>query len=549
MNIRLQLRWIITCACLLTVVLAYLFPMMTDEAYYIAWARDLDWPRLGFFDHPPFVSYQAVLTRLWNDVGVARVGCLIAAAGTLSMVLLLTVLHTRSKANGLFAVALLATTLGGIGNAILLTPDSGLMLFWSWALLEGYLAVAGMPKRWLWAGVATGCGLMAKYTMVLMGPIFLLGLLIGAREQLKSKWPYLGGCIALSIFSLNLFWNASYGYPTLKFQLRHGFSMEKNVTQSQILPLATTAEPADSTALLLAELERKLAGIEGFNDGKTKAKKKPSSRLETGWQYVGDFWGGVAGLWGLYSFLGLWFLWSRGRSYFREVQKRWDPKELYLWCAVLWPVGFFGCLSPFSKVEANWPAMHMIALTVLIASSLDGDGLRKFPVRFIGGVHFVLLFILIYSLSIASQLPNLRNNRMVVETVGYERMIAFLQENIHGSHLAVDSYQLKSALDARNAPWEVVQWPGVSRPSDFTLLHESTIKSQQSFLQYIEKHHTFDMLVAEEFPAEIPGFKAIALRGLRACPTGELGLYGVDHPHLPCEKGVKDWWLVTYLRL
>jgi hypothetical protein len=133
------------------------------------------------------------------------------------------------------------------------TPDTLLLLFWPLALHEALRALQGQRKRWLTAGLATGPGLLGNYSMVMIGPVFLWALLRADLRALRTPWPYLGGLLALLVFSPNLDWNAQNDWLTLRFQFEHGFSTGSGPIRlaADTLPAVTGAhayahEPSES---------------------------------------------------------------------------------------------------------------------------------------------------------------------------------------------------------------------------------------------------------------------------------------------------------------
>ena len=69
-------------------------------------------------------------------------------------------------------------------------------------------------------GAAVGAALLSKYTALFFGPVILIWLLAvpELRRWLKSPWPYLGGLVALAIFSPVLIWNADHHWVSFAKQ-------------------------------------------------------------------------------------------------------------------------------------------------------------------------------------------------------------------------------------------------------------------------------------------------------------------------------------------
>lgn len=516
---------------------AVYFPMVTDEAYYMDWARRSPFPSFGFFDHPPFVSWQAGLSRILHSILAARVGVLVAAGVTFYFNWLTAYKLWGDRRAAFAAAAVAQATFGGIANSFLLTPDSGLALWWSIAVHEALVALRGNDRRWLTAGLATGAGLLAKYTMLLIGPVFLFGLIFENRRQLRSHWPYLGGVCALLVFSLNLYWNAQNNWTTLKFQFGHGFSVSQDITTSSLLPDARGAETGLPSMILYQDLQKAMGAVPGFEEVKRKDRPQVSS-MERAWQYTGDYLGGVAGLWGGFIVVILTFMVRSTRSRSKGV---YPVGFRFIQAAALGPIGFFFLLSPFTRIEANWPAMHMGAAAILLAGYW-----RPSLVQISGvfGLHLALALGLVVTAMFPSMAPYARSNRIVTEAAGYDALVRLLKSQRSSPVLAVDSYQLKSALAARLPEVLTSQWPGITRPSEYTRGAPDDLLANQRLL--LQSH--FYLLTFEDIPPELPGYQAKAIEGIRSCPDGRIDFYGVSKPVLPCEKGLRDWWLVSYLK-
>jgi hypothetical protein len=81
-----------------------------------------------------------------------------------------------------------------------------------WSLLE---ALHG--KRWAWIvlGICVGLGMLAKYSMAVIGLSIVLTLLhTDWRVQFQKPWAYISACVALIVFSPNIAWNLANQMPT-----------------------------------------------------------------------------------------------------------------------------------------------------------------------------------------------------------------------------------------------------------------------------------------------------------------------------------------------
>ena len=158
---------------LLRLAVAAIAPLAPDEAYYWVWSRAL---APGYPDHPPMVAlWMRLGTALAGDtpLGIRLLGPLSVAVASVLLVDAAERLLPRRRA-GLLAAALLnATLLLGVG-AVIMTPDTPLLFFWTcclWAAARWLRpAVAqhgeafGSDYWWLAIGLFAGLAMTSKYT-------------------------------------------------------------------------------------------------------------------------------------------------------------------------------------------------------------------------------------------------------------------------------------------------------------------------------------------------------------------------------------------------
>jgi hypothetical protein len=73
------------------------------------------------------------------------------------------------------------------------------------------------PRWWLGAGVAAGIGIEDEYLILALLGALVIGILVTSahRAVMKTRWPWLGGIIALVIWLPNLIWQFASGWPQL----------------------------------------------------------------------------------------------------------------------------------------------------------------------------------------------------------------------------------------------------------------------------------------------------------------------------------------------
>ncbi|MGP1667484.1 MAG: ArnT family glycosyltransferase, partial [Rhodanobacter sp.] len=143
--------------------------LMFDEAYYALWSKHLAW---GYLDHPPMVALWIRLSS-WlfghSEFGIRALGTLAAAAGGVLVYFLSSRLF-ENRTEAAFAGLLYCSMLLIAAGAIIITPDTPLLFFWSIAVYAVIRIYRDADWRW-WAvaGAAMGFALQSKYTALLLG--------------------------------------------------------------------------------------------------------------------------------------------------------------------------------------------------------------------------------------------------------------------------------------------------------------------------------------------------------------------------------------------
>ncbi len=194
-----------------------------DEAYYWQWSNTLS---LTYLDHPPLLAWLIRLgTSLLgqNPLGV-RIFCILI--GTVGIGVTYGIGRTihLSKPDAMVG-AVLATLLPipAVGT-IIATPDTPLGLCWMLAILAmARLARSESPGSWYLLGAATGVGLLAKLTALLIPLTALLGIAFipKLRSAFRASPPWGAFLLALGIAAPYLVSETTAGFPTFHFQFTH----------------------------------------------------------------------------------------------------------------------------------------------------------------------------------------------------------------------------------------------------------------------------------------------------------------------------------------
>jgi len=205
----------------LRLVAAVWTPLTFDEAYYWMWSKHL---AFGYYDHPLGV---AVVIRLGTmiagdtELGVRLVSILLALPMSWAVYRAAALLFGGGRVAATAAILLNVTLMAAVGTLIV-TPDAPLLVASSFVVF--FLAKVLETDRgawWLAVGAAVGFALLSKYTALLFGPAIVIWLVSvpKLRRWLISPWPYLGGLVALVIFSPVILWNAEHQWVSFVKQL------------------------------------------------------------------------------------------------------------------------------------------------------------------------------------------------------------------------------------------------------------------------------------------------------------------------------------------
>jgi len=209
-----RLAWVIA-AIFVAVQLALSdrYGFQQDELYFLVAGHHL---AFGYVDQPPLA---VLLTRTTDLLGVSptAIRILPALAGGVIVIIAARLAALfgagrRGRVLAALSTALAPVIIGAthIGNT---TPYD--LLAWAVVLLCVATALLrDRPRWWLGAGVAAGIGLENEYLVVVLVAALVAGILATARRDvLRTRWPWLGGVVALAIWAPNLAWQAMNGWP------------------------------------------------------------------------------------------------------------------------------------------------------------------------------------------------------------------------------------------------------------------------------------------------------------------------------------------------
>ena len=241
------------------------FGIHRDELLYFSMGNHL---RLWHMDFPPAIAMLGALSQSLFGHTVAAARVFPAIEGTILIVL--AALFARELGGGRFAqgfaaVCVLASPMF-LRNSTLFQPVVLDQICWTLALYAiASVARARMESRsttnaWLAFGVATGFGLLCKFSIVFLCVSVLAAVILTPmRRELLTPWPWIAVLITLIIGSPSISGQITLHYPVIAqmrdlnaTQLQHVTPAEFISTQLlNIGPAGIIAAVAGAVAMLL----------------------------------------------------------------------------------------------------------------------------------------------------------------------------------------------------------------------------------------------------------------------------------------------------------
>jgi hypothetical protein len=199
-----------------------------DELYFLDCGRHLSW---GYVDHAPMIGLVArIALLLGGSLHVLRLIPALAGAGLVALTMLIAWRLGASRWGQAFAGLCVLFAPIFLALDSLFTMNCFEPLFWmGCAYVLVRIIQTGNSRLWIWFGVLAGLGLMNKHSTAFFGAAVAAAIVLTPlRRELGRPWIWIGGLIALAIFSPNLIWQVAYHFPTLE-DLRNVRDSGKNV--------------------------------------------------------------------------------------------------------------------------------------------------------------------------------------------------------------------------------------------------------------------------------------------------------------------------------
>ena len=209
---------------IIKLILAYLVPITSDEAYFLTWGENLD---VNYYDHPPMIGWIVyIFSLLGNHIFFCRLfpiicGIIVAIAMYL---IVKDVFKDETKAR-LIALTYLAAPLNIL--FVLISTDTPLFLF---VFLSGAFFYYGINLKnsgsLLVSGIFLGLGILSKYFAGLLLIAFAGYLILRRnRDAIRNGLILISGVAPFVL--LHLYWNYNSCWTNLMFNV---FSRNKDLS-------------------------------------------------------------------------------------------------------------------------------------------------------------------------------------------------------------------------------------------------------------------------------------------------------------------------------
>ncbi len=196
-------------------LLAWIIPLSGDEAYFVIWAKHLDF---GYYDHPPMVGW---FLHLMLYLGSSEVILRLPAILT-SIVIgygIYRLLKPLDEVKAALVAMLFLVSPVNILN-VLVTTDTPLILFAFFSMAALYKAL--QQDRLLWyaiSGVCFGLAFLSKYFAVLLGLSYLVYFIFSEKSREKTAGFILLYLASLPFALVNIYWNYTHCWDNILFNL------------------------------------------------------------------------------------------------------------------------------------------------------------------------------------------------------------------------------------------------------------------------------------------------------------------------------------------
>jgi hypothetical protein len=458
--------WVITIALAAVKIIFTLRPevnLFTEEAQYWLWSQNMAW---HYYSKPPMVAVLNYLSTaiLGNTELGVRINAILLGMGIAWVTYLFASYLYGPKAGFWSSLVVHAMPVWWLTSTFHMT-DSSQTFFWILAVYWAYRGIEeGQRSWWIWAGVATALGLMAKMVMLLIFPALIIHLIFtGKLKKEKGSFAVFIG-VSLLGFVPALIWNWQNNFDTFKH----------------------------------------LATLGGAGGGESQPLDLGNSL-----KWFLEYWSGQLAIISPFL-LPAWIV------CFKDLFKKKSSKDIYLALPGILAFMAFAALSFVKRVEVNWPVFAYLGFAVVLGNWVVTKS--KFWKRFASGA--IVLSIAIPVVFLMPDLTGLKSidaihrgeQKALSRLSGHEELahrLEFLKDSlsIEDEFYFSDSYHTASELSfyLSGHPQSYVMNMG-SRKNQFDLWKDmSQFVDKDNVGIFVSMNHdsmqdraTFETLIYEE---------------------------------------------------
>lgn len=214
MHTKKLFLWVLAVSTCIRMLFARIVPITGDEAYFIVWAKHLNW---GYYEHPPMIGWVMWLFSFFgNDIFIYRIFPLIVIPLIAVMIVGLLMEVDGDKAFLCGAIFLLSPV--SVLN-VLSVNDVPLIFF---TFLSGVFFYRTLKSSRTFdailSGVFFGCAFLSKYFAVLYGmALFIFCMMLRDKKVWKTFALFVMS--SLPLIFINIAWNYQHCWLNVMFNL------------------------------------------------------------------------------------------------------------------------------------------------------------------------------------------------------------------------------------------------------------------------------------------------------------------------------------------
>ena len=213
MNLKATFKFVLLATLAIKFIFAWIIPMSGDEAYFIIWAKHMDF---GYYDHPPMIGWVLhLMLYLGSSEVVLRLPAILLSTLVGLGIYQLLKPHDETKA-ALVAILFLISPFNVLN--VLVTTDTPLILFVFLSAASLFKALQKNNMAWYGlSGALFGLAFLSKYFAVLLGLGYLAYFFFSDKAGQKTKGFILLFLAALPFALVNLYWNYTHCWDNILF--------------------------------------------------------------------------------------------------------------------------------------------------------------------------------------------------------------------------------------------------------------------------------------------------------------------------------------------